>query len=321
MPGIPDLKTLRTMQDSIYLGRRETIGDLTLLTAGKVRDIYPLGEDKLLFVTSERVSAFDVILPNGIPNKGRVLTHIACWWFGQTEDLIANHLISTDVEDIPGISDQERRDLEGRIMIVHRAAPTAVEWVVRGYIVGSGWKEYQKQGTICDIALPEGLEFCERLPMPLFTPTTKDDEHDMAISPEVACETVGTNVYEKALAATMALFARGTEVLASHNMLLADTKFEFGLLNGEVILIDEALTPDSSRFWPADKYAVGQNQPSLDKQILRDWLETLDWNKEAPGPEIDPSISAQLASSYAEICQTLTDSLPLGIVTAQTENA
>lgn len=309
------------MQDSIYHGRRKNIGDLTLLTAGKVRDIYPLGDDQLLFVTSDRVSAFDVILPSGIPNKGRVLTHIACWWFGQTEDLIANHLISTNVDDIPGISEEERSALEGRIMIVQKAQPTAVEWVVRGYIVGSGWKEYKKQGTICDIALPEGLEFCQRLPEPLFTPTTKDDEHDMAISPAVACDTVGKSVFDKALTATMALFDRGTEVLASHNMLLADTKFEFGILNGDVILIDEALTPDSSRFWPADKYKVGQNQPSLDKQILRDWLETLDWNKEAPGPDIDPEISAKLASSYAEICETLTGSLPVSLVAGLTENA
>jgi phosphoribosylaminoimidazole-succinocarboxamide synthase len=307
------------MQDSIYHGRRKTVGDLTLLTAGKVRDIYQLDDDKLLFVTTDRVSAFDVVLPNGIPNKGRVLTHIACWWFEQTKDLIANHLISINVDDIPGISEQERADLEGRIMIVKKAAPTAVEWVVRGYLVGSGWKEYQKHGTICDIPLPKGLEFCQRLPEPLFTPTTKDDDHDLAISPATASETVGKEVFEKALAATMALFERGTEVLASHNMLLADTKFEFGVLGGEVILIDEALTPDSSRFWPADKYVIGQNQPSLDKQILRDWLETLDWNKEAPGPSIDPVISATLAASYAEICETLTGSLPVGIVTGHPE--
>jgi len=303
------------MQDHVYLGRREKLGDLTLRTAGKVRDIYELDAERLLFVTSDRVSAFDVILPQGVLNKGRVLTHIAAWWFSQTEDLIAHHLLSTDVDEVPGLNDEERAALEGRIMIVKRCEPTAVEWVVRGYIVGSGWKEYQAKGTICGIPLPKGLEFCERLEAPLFTPTTKDDEHDMPISPEEAQRIVGDEVYAKAHGATMALFERGTEVLGTHGMLLADTKFEFGLWKGEVILIDEALTPDSSRFWPADQYATGRNQPSLDKQILRDWLETLDWNKEAPGPDIDPAINAKLARSYAEICQTLTGSLPAGIVT------
>jgi len=302
------------MNHNVYLGRREKLGDLTLLTAGKVRDIYELDADRLLFVTSDRVSAFDVILPDGVLNKGRVLTHIAAWWFGQTEDLIANHLLSTSVDDVPGLNEEERAALEGRIMIVKRCEPTPVEWVVRGYIVGSGWKEYQAKGTICDIPLPAGLAFCERLAAPLFTPTTKDDEHDMAIAPERAEELVGTAVFAKAHAATMALFQRGTEVLASHGMLLADTKFEFGIRGGEVLLIDEALTPDSSRFWPADSYATGKNQPSLDKQILRDWLETLDWNKEAPGPTIDPAINAKLAKSYAQICLTLTGSLPLGII-------
>jgi phosphoribosylaminoimidazole-succinocarboxamide synthase len=302
------------MNPSIYLGRREKLGDLTLLAAGKVRDIYELDAKRLLFVTSDRVSAFDVILPDGVLNKGRVLTHIAAWWFDRTKDLIANHLLSTDVDDVPGLNDEERAALEGRIMIVKRCQPTPVEWVVRGYIVGSGWKEYQAQGTICDIPLPTGLEFCERLEAPLFTPTTKDDDHDMAISPARAEELVGSEVFAEAHAATLALFARGTEVLASHDMLLADTKFEFGILDGEVLLIDEALTPDSSRFWPAATYQTGQRQPSLDKQILRDWLETLDWNKEAPGPAIDPAINAKLARSYAAICKTLTGGLPAGIV-------
>ena len=303
------------MHDSIYLGRRTNIGDLTLKTAGKVRDIYELDADRLLFVTTDRVSSFDVVLPDGVLNKGRVLTHIAAWWFGETQDLIANHLLSTNVDEIPGISAEERAALEGRIMIVKRCEPTAVEWVVRGYIVGSGWKEYQKQGTICGIPLPAGLQFCERLAAPLFTPTTKDDDHDMPISPEEAERIVGSEVYNKAHAATMALFQRGTDVLGTHGMLLADTKFEFGLRDGQVLLIDEALTPDSSRFWPADKYKLGQDQPSLDKQILRNWLETLDWNKEAPGPQIDPAINAKLAASYIQICETLTGSLPAGIVT------
>ena len=302
------------MHEQIYLGRRERLGDLTLRAAGKVRDIYDLDDERLLFVTSDRVSAFDVILPQGVLNKGRVLTHIAAWWFGHTRDLIANHLLSTDVDEVPGLSDEERAALEGRVMIVRRCEPTPVEWVVRGYIVGSGWKEYEEAGTICGIPLPPGLAFCERLPEPLFTPSTKDDEKDVAIPPAEAERLVGPEVYARAVTATMALFARGTEVLAGHGMLLADTKFEFGLRDGEVLLIDEALTPDSSRFWPADRYEVGRNQPSLDKQILRDWLETLDWDKTAPGPDIDPAINAKLARSYTEICRTLTGSLPAGIV-------
>lgn len=309
------------MHNSIYLGRRPQLGALKLKTAGKVRDIYELDADRLLFVTSDRVSAFDVILPDGVLNKGRVLTHIAAWWFGETQDVIANHLLSTNVDDVPGLNAEERAALDGRIMIVKRCEPTAVEWVVRGYIVGSGWKEYQKQGTICGIPLPAGLEFCERLAEPLFTPTTKDDEHDMPISPAEAQRIVGDAVFAKAHQATMDLFARGTEVLAEHGMLLADTKFEFGICDGEVLLIDEALTPDSSRFWPADQYAVGKNQPSLDKQILRDWLETLDWNKQAPGPSIDPAINAKLAASYIQICQTLTGGLPAGIVNPEEVNA
>ena len=304
------------MHDSIYLGRRERIGDLTLLSSGKVRDIYALDDQRLVFVTSDRVSAFDVVLPGGVVDKGRVLTHIAAWWFGETRDLVANHLLSTDVDEVPGLSAAERAELEGRIMIVRRCAPTAVEWVVRGYLCGSGWKEYAAQGTICGIELPAGLEFCERLPAPLFTPTTKADEHDLPISPEEARGIVGAEIFDAAHAATMALFERGTAVLAEHGILLADTKFEFGLRDGEVLLIDEALTPDSSRFWPAETYAVGQLQPSLDKQILRDWLETLDWNKEAPGPAIDPAIGARLAASYVRICKTLTGGLPAGIVTA-----
>ena len=298
------------MHDQIYLGRRETLGDLTLLTSGKVRDIYELDAERLLFVTSDRVSAFDVVLPQGVLNKGRVLTHIAAWWFANTEQVIGNHLLSTDVDLVPGLSDEERSALEGRVMIVKRCQPTAVEWVVRGYIVGSGWKEYQEKGTICDIPLPEGLEFCQRLSSPLFTPTTKDDEKDEAISPEEAERIVGSEVYAKAHAATMELFDLGTDVLAKHGMLLADTKFEFGLLDGEVVLIDEALTPDSSRFWPADRYEIGKNQPSLDKQILRDWLETLDWDKNPPAPELPADLVERISRRYLEICERITGHAP-----------
>ena len=290
----------------VYLGRAETIGDLTLLSSGKVRDIYRVDENHLCFVTSDRVSAFDVIMPEGIPTKGRVLTRIAAHWFERTQDIIENHLLTTDVEELPGLSPEERDRLRGRVMVVRTCEPTSVEWVVRGYITGSGWKEYEREGTVCGIPLPSGLAFCERLPEPLFTPTTKDDGHDLPITPDEARERVGDAVYEDALAASMALFERGSEELAKLDILLADTKFEFGLRDGKVLLIDEALTPDSSRFWPRAEYAVGRNQPSYDKQILRDWLETLDWNKEPPGPELDPGVVARLVQRYDEICTLIT---------------
>jgi phosphoribosylaminoimidazole-succinocarboxamide synthase len=299
--------------NDVYLGRKERLGDLTLRNAGKVRDIYTVDDERLLFVTSDRVSAFDVIFDRGIPDKGRVLTHIAAHWFEQTKDLIPNHLLSTDVDDVPGLDAESREDLRGRIMLVQRCDPTAVEWVVRGYIAGSGWKEYVKQGTVCDIPLPEGLEFCGALPEPLLTPTTKDDEHDEAISPERAAEIVGPEVFATCRDTSLALFARGTEQLAAKGILLADTKFEFGLRGGEVVLIDEALTPDSSRFWPADQYATGKNQPSYDKQILRDWLEDTDWNKQPPPPPIPDDIVERVSARYLEAAELVTGSRPMEV--------
>ncbi len=292
--------------DSVYLGRAPKVGDLTLLASGKVRDIYTIDDERLCFVTSDRVSAFDVMMPQGIPHKGRVLTAVAVHWFENTRDIIPNHLLSTDVDELPGLSADEREALRGRVMIVKRCEPTTVEWVVRGYIAGSGWKEYQKQGTVCGIPLPAGLGFCERLPEPLLTPTTKDDDHDLPLTPEEARERVGAAVFDPAKAASMALFARGTEELAKIGIYLADTKFEFGLKDGELLLIDEALTQDSSRFWPADQYEIGKNQPSYDKQILRDWLETLDWNKEAPGPDLPSDLIDRVSARYLDICEKIT---------------
>lgn len=297
-------------QSDCYLGRAERLGDLKLLNSGKVRDIYSLGDDHLCFVTSDRISAFDVIMPQGVPHKGRILTTIAAHWFRRTQDIIPNHLVSTNVDDVPGLSASERDALHGRIMLVDRCEPTSVEWVVRGYIAGSGWKEYQKQGTVCGIPLPEGLQFVQKLHEPLLTPTTKDDLHDLPLTPDEARERVGSEIFDPARAASMALFAHGTSELERLGILLADTKFEFGLRKGELVLIDEALTPDSSRFWPAEEYVVGHNPPSYDKQILRDYLETLDWNKQAPGPDLPQEILERVRNRYLEVCEKITGKGP-----------
>lgn len=300
-------------QDLIYLGRDDAPPGLERLASGKVRDIYVIDDERLLFVTTDRVSAFDVVMKEGIPHKGRVLTAISTWWFAHTEDLIENHLLSTSVEDVPGLDDEWKRKLEGRIMIVRRCAPTAVEWVVRGYVVGSGWKEYQEKGTISAIPQPAGLRQAERLPEAILTPSTKDETHDKPISPEEAAEIVGAEVFERAKRASLQLFARATDELAKLDILLADTKFEFGLLDGKVILIDEALTPDSSRFWPAKDYRVGISPPSYDKQILRDHLETLDWNKEYPAPDLDPAVLARVGERYLEVCELICGKKPDGV--------
>ncbi len=294
------------MDQDVYLGRAKKIGKLELLSSGKVRDIYGFDGEHLLFVTSDRVSAFDVIMPQGIPGKGRVLTSIAAHWFATTKDVIANHLVSTDVERVPGLSGDEKERLRGRIMLVKRAQPTTVEWVVRGYLAGSGWKEYQKSQSVCGIPLPRGLRFCEKLPAPILTPTTKDAHHDLPLSPVEAEARVGSPVFKRARKAAIALFERGTRDLEKIGVLLADTKFEFGLVGGELLLIDEALTPDSSRFWPKDGYRVGENPPSYDKQILRDWLETLDWKKEPPGPDLPREIVEKVAKRYLEIQAKIT---------------
>jgi len=296
-----------------YLGRDAALTDLERIASGKVRDIYRLDADRLLFVTTDRVSAFDVVMNEGIPYKGRVLTAIAAWWFENTRDVIANHLLSTRVEDVPGLDTGEREALRGRIMIVERTRPTTIEWVVRGYLAGSGWKEYKRQGTVCGVPLPAGLELSSRLPEPILTPTTKDELHDLPLSPAQARERVGAEVFDTLEHASLALFARGTEVLAELGILLADTKFEFGERDGRLILIDEALTPDSSRFWPADQWQPGTNPPSYDKQILRDHLEGLDWNKQAPPPVVDPAVLERTARRYLEICRKITGSIPEGV--------
>src|SRR5262245_53483863 len=293
-------------QGDVYSGRTPRLGRLSLLASGKVRDIYTVDPQHLLFVTSDRVSAFDVVMPQGIPHKGQVLTAIAAHWFERTRDVIANHLVSTKVEDVQGLTAKEHELLRGRIMLVQRCEPTSVEWVVRGYIAGSGWKEYQKSGTVCGIALPKGLGFCQKLPRPLLTPTTKEQTHDLPLTPTEARARVGAAIFDPAERAALALFELGSRELERLGILLADTKFEFGLRDGKLLLIDEALTPDSSRFWPAQSYRVGENPPSYDKQVLRDHLETLDWNKQPPGPDLPAPIVSRVAERYLEICEKIT---------------
>jgi phosphoribosylaminoimidazole-succinocarboxamide synthase len=297
----------------VYLGRGEPVPGWKLLLSGKVRDIYELDDRRLVFVTSDRVSAFDVVMNEGIPHKGCVLTAISAWWFERTRDVIENHLVSTCVDDLPKLDPEWRERLRGRVMVVRKCAPTSVEWVVRGYLAGSGWKEYQKSRTVCGIPLPAGLQLSSRLPEPILTPTTKEETHDLPLTPAEARERVGASVYDPAQAAALELFRRGTSELESIGILLADTKFEFGLLDGKLILIDECLTPDSSRFWPSAEWAAGSNPPSYDKQILRDYLETLDWNKEPPPPKLDPAVLQRMGQRYLEICELVTGRAPAGV--------
>jgi len=297
----------------VYLGRDDRPQGLARIASGKVRDIYEIDAQRLLFVTTDRVSAFDVVMNEGIPGKGAVLTAISAWWFEHTRDVVRNHLVSTSVDDVPGLDARWRERLRGRVMVVERARPTPIEWVVRGYLAGSGWKDYQKTKSICGIALPDGLQLASRLPKPILTPTTKEQHHDLPLTPDEARARVGSVTFERAQASALELFARGTRTLESVGILLADTKFEFGLRGDELILIDEALTPDSSRFWPKSQWKPGVNPPSYDKQILRDWLETLDWNKEPPAPRLDPAIVARVARRYAEICETITGRVPAGV--------
>jgi phosphoribosylaminoimidazole-succinocarboxamide synthase len=299
--------------EGVYLGRDQDPPGLERIASGKVRDIYSVDRERLLFVTTDRISAFDVVMDAGVPRKGCVLTAISAHWVERTRDIVRNHLESIDTGDVPGLDAEWRKRLAGRSMLVQRCEPTAVEWVVRGYLVGSGWKEYRERGTVCGIPLPAGLEQAQRLPQPLLTPTTKDEHHDRPITPDEARAIVGDAIFEQAQAASLALFARGTEGLAELGILLADTKFEFGLRDGELVLIDEVLTPDSSRFWAADQYRTGISPPSYDKQILRDHLETLDWNKEYPPPRLDPAVLERVGQRYLEVCELITGSAPADV--------
>jgi phosphoribosylaminoimidazole-succinocarboxamide synthase len=276
------------------------------LKSGKVREVFDLG-DRLLFVATDRISAFDVIMPNGIPRKGEVLTQISYFWFAQTEAFQPNHLLSRGDDPLPANLQPYAAQLARRTMIVKKAQPLAIECVVRGYLAGSGWKEYREHQTVCGINLPPGLVESSELPAPIFTPATKAESgHDENIPFERAAEIVGTAIAEQVRAASLKLYRFASDYARRRGIIIADTKFEFGLLDGILILIDEALTPDSSRFWPADQYQPGKAQPSFDKQFVRDYLETLDWKKTPPAPALPPEVVARTQAKYVEAYERLT---------------
>jgi len=289
----------------------ETILQLELpgvkkLKSGKVREVFDLG-DKLLFVASDRISAFDVIMPNGIPRKGEVLTQISYFWFGQTESFQPNHLLSRANDPLPKNLKPFADKIARRSMIVKKCQPLAIECVVRGYLAGSGWKEYQKSQTVCGIKLPAGLKESSELPEPIFTPATKAETgHDENISFDEARKITGDEIAERARAASLKIYNFARDYARKRGIIIADTKFEFGLFDGKLILIDEVLTPDSSRFWPADKYQPGRGQPSFDKQFVRDYLETLTWDKTPPGPKLPDDVVAKTSATYLEAYEKLT---------------
>jgi len=276
--------------------------------SGKVREIFDLG-DRLLMVATDRISAFDVIMPNGIPDKGVILTQISNFWFNLTKSFQKNHLLEGDDAMLPEKLRPYENKLRGRSMIVRKCEPLKIECVVRGYLAGSGWKEYKYTQSVCGIKLPPGLVESSELAEPIFTPATKAESgHDENISFEQACEIVGDDVALRVREASLKIYKFARDYARERGIIIADTKFEFGICNGEIILIDELLTPDSSRFWPADKYKPGHSQPSFDKQFVRDYLETLRWNKQPPGPELPQEIVAKTRAKYIEAYERLTGS-------------
>ncbi len=288
--------------------QQSDIKSLPFLHRGKVRDIYAVGGDKLLVVQTDRLSAFDVILPNPIPGKGEVLTAMSNFWLNRLQHVIPNHLTGIDPESVVS-TDADRDQVRGRAFVARKLKPLPIEAIVRGYLVGSGWKDYQKTGTVCGIALPAGLHEAEKLPQPLFTPSTKAavGEHDENISFAQTVELLGEACANEVRSATLALYLEAANYAATKGIIIADTKFEFGVDEaGKLYLIDEALTPDSSRFWPADQYRVGSNPPSFDKQFVRDWLESSGWNKRPPAPEIPADVLKKTADKYREVLFRLT---------------
>jgi len=276
------------------------------IKSGKVREIFDLG-DRLLLVASDRLSAFDVIMPNGIPRKGEVLTQISHFWFEKFSALVPNHLLAKADDPLPRNLQPFAAQLARRSMIVKKATPLAIECIVRGYLSGSGWKEYKKAQTVCGIRLPAGLTESAELPEPIFTPSTKAEAgHDENISFAEAQKIVGPELAKQASDLSLKIYKAGRDYARQRGIIIADTKFEFGLSDGRLILIDEVLTPDSSRFWPADQYAPGKGQPSFDKQFVRDYLETLDWNKTPPGPVLPPEVVAKTSAKYLEAYERLT---------------
>ena len=316
----PSLTAYRkdTVSQSLF---ESSITSLPLLGRGKVRDIYAVGDDKLLIVTSDRLSAFDVILPDPIPGKGKVLTQLAGFWFDRLAHIVPGQLTGIAPEDV--VAPSEREQVRGRALVVKRLRPLPIEAVVRGYLIGSGWKDYQETGAVCGVALPAGLKQAAKLPEPIFTPATKADigEHDENISfaqSQTHCAAIladalagtgknGAQLATEARDVSLALYSEAAAYALSRGIIIADTKFEFGIdAAGTLHLIDEALTPDSSRFWPADSYHEGISPPSYDKQYVRDYLETLDWNKQAPGPRLPAEVIERTRGKYVEACETLT---------------
>lgn len=284
-----------------------SIKSLPLVYRGKVRDSYAVGDDKLLIIATDRISAFDVVLGDPIPKKGKILTALTDFWFKQLDGIVPNHLTGIDPATV--VAPDEVDQVKGRAVVAKRLKPILVECVARGYLAGSGWKEYQENGTVCGIKLPAGLRQSEKLPEPIFTPAAKAEagHHDENVTFEQVCELVGEDIAKKIRDYTLALYKKAADYAATKGIIISDTKFEFGLdENGTVILMDEILTPDSSRFWPADQYKVGQSEPSFDKQFVRDWLETQPWNKKAPAPKIPQDVLDKTSEKYEEALIRLT---------------
>lgn len=288
------------------------IPELDFVRSGKVRDIYEVDEDHLLIVASDRISAFDCILPNAIPHKGEVLTQISKFWFEKFAALVANHLVTTEVESFPPalrgrLSDSSKAALAGRSMLVRRAEVVPFECVVRGYLAGSGWKEYQQTGAVCGIRLPDGLVESSRLPQPIFTPATKAEEgHDINVPFAEMARQIGEPLARKLEDISLRIYRDAAAYAETRGIIICDTKFEFGLRHHEIILVDEVLTPDSSRFWPGGRYSPGGPQPSFDKQFVRDYLETLDWDKQPPAPTLPPQVVDATSAKYLEAYRLLT---------------
>ncbi len=301
----PENITMKPVNDTLF---RSDIKSLALINSGKVRDIYSVDKQHMLIVTTDRISAFDVVMSDPIPGKGKVLTAVSNFWFERFKDLLPNHLSNTSLEQVLPDA-KERQPIIGRGIVVKKLRPLPVEAIIRGYLIGSGWKDYQNTGSVCGIRLPAGLKQAEKLAEPLFTPSTKAEmgAHDENISFETAVGLLGREIAEKVRDSSLQIYKKAAEYALTRGIIIADTKFEFGLDDNNVVhLIDEALTPDSSRFWLADSYKVGISPPSFDKQYLRDYLETLDWGKTAPGPKLPDDVIANTAAKYREAQMILT---------------
>jgi phosphoribosylaminoimidazole-succinocarboxamide synthase len=292
--------------------RNERIPELRFLRSGKARDIYDAGDDRLLIVATDRISAFDCVLPTAIPHKGRALTQLSRFWFDLFSTLVPNHMIAADLNDVPAelsdsLSDESKSLLAGRSMLVRSAEVIPFECVVRGYLAGSGWKDYLRTGAVCGHYLPEGLLESAQLPHPIFTPATKAEEgHDINVAIDEMSRSIGDNLARRLEDVSLKIYAEAAAYAETRGVIICDTKFEFGLINGQLTLVDEVLTPDSSRFWPRDAYAPGKPQPSFDKQFVRDYLETLDWDKRPPAPPLPPEIARITSEKYLEAYRLLT---------------